>query len=68
MNKMQAIDRENAKASLSRSFGARIEKTLQFMKRFMDSLAIFIQCNPEISSLVVGGFNCVLLVSLKTSF
>lgn len=68
MDKMQAIDRENAKANLSRSFGTRIEKTLQFMKHFMDSVAICIQCNPEISSLVVGGFNCVLSVSLKTPF
>ena len=39
-----------------------VEKLLQFFENFMGSLAIFFQQSPEISSLVVGGVNCILTV------
>lgn len=53
----------NGKSLVSRSLTTRVEKVLQCVKGFMGSLAIFIQQSPEISSLVVGGVNCILTVS-----
>ena len=52
----------NGKSLISSSLTARVEKVLQCVKNFMGSLGIFIQHSPEISSLVVGGVNCVLTV------
>ena len=47
---------------ISSSHISRVEKVLQCVKSFMGSLSICIQHNPEISSLVVGGVNCILTV------
>lgn len=66
MQELKAIDEADAKASVSRSFGSRVEKILQCIKQFVGTVGIFIQYSPEISSLVVGGLNCVLLVCSKT--
>lgn len=52
----------NAKSPISSSFKDRAEKVLQCIKHFMGSLGIFIQHNPDISSLVLGGVNCILTV------
>ena len=52
----------NGKSLISSSLTARVEKVLQCVKHFMGSLGIFIQHSPEISSLVVGGVNCILTV------
>ena len=41
----------------------KVHKVLQCMQLFMGSIAICIQHHPEISSLVVGGLNCILTVS-----
>ena len=41
----------------------RVQKVLHCLKRFLESTAICIQHHPEISSLVVGGLNCILMVS-----
>ena len=41
----------------------RVRKVLKCVSHFMGSIGIFIQSNPEISSLVVGGVNCILTVS-----
>ena len=51
------------KSLISSSHISRVEKVLQCVKGFMGSLSICIQHNPEISSLVVGGVNCILTVS-----
>lgn len=66
MGRMKEIDEKNAKKSLSRTFGARIEKLLQLMNSFMNSVVICIQSNPEVSSLIVGGINCALSVSFSS--
>ena len=52
----------NSKPLISGSLTTRVEKVLQCVKAFMGSLGIFIQHSPEISSLVVGGVNCILTV------
>ena len=41
----------------------KVQKVLQCMKKFLESVAICIQQSPEISSLVVGGLHCILTVS-----
>lgn len=58
LHKMQC----NRKPTIPDSLTTRVEKVLQCVRGFMGSLAIFIQHNPEISSLVVGGVNCILTV------
>ena len=52
----------NGKSIIPSSLTTRVEKVLQCVKHFMGSLGIFIQHSPEISSLVVGGINCILTV------
>ena len=52
----------NRKRLISSSLVDRVGKVLECVKHFMGSLGIFIQHNPEISALVVGGVNCVLMV------
>ena len=61
MERLKEIQHEN-KAGISSSLTTRVERVLQCIKHFMGSLAIFIQQNPDISSLVVGGLNCILTV------
>lgn len=59
----------NKKPRIPSSFTTRVENVLQCVRCFMSSLAIFIQQSPEISSLVVGGVNCILTVStINTSY
>ena len=53
---------DDRKPLISNSLTTRVEKVLQCVNKFMSSLAIFIQQHPDISSLVVGGINCVLTV------
>lgn len=54
----------NEKSHISSSHISRVEKVLQCLQGFMGSLAICIQQSPEISSLVVGGVNCTLMVGV----
>lgn len=61
MSKIQELDEANTQNNLARTFGARIENTLQVMKRFTACVAPCVQSLPE-GSLVVGGLNCVLVV------
>ena len=42
----------------------RVQKVLNCINRFMGPLATFIQHSPEITSLVVGGLSCILLVRI----
>ena len=57
----------NKKTLVSSSLMDRVEKVLQCVKHFMGSLGIFIQHSPEISSLVVGGVNCILTVGTSST-
>ena len=57
----------NDKSLISSSRLARAEKLLQCVKHFMGSLAILIQHDPVISSLVVGGVNCLLAVCASST-
>ena len=50
------------KPRTSTSHMQKVQKVLQCVKQFLVSTAICIQHSPEISSLVVGGLNCVLTV------
>ena len=52
----------SSKSRISSSLITRVERVLQCIKHFMSSLKTFIQHSPEISSLVVGGVNCILTV------
>lgn len=63
MQKMKEMDDTHSQSSLSRSFGARIQDVLACMQHFIGSVTICIQCSPEITSLIIGGVNCILLVS-----
>ena len=58
----------NSKSLFSSSLTTRVEKVLQCVKGFMVSLGIFIQHSPEISSLAVGGVNCILTVGIFLPF
>lgn len=60
---METKNKEHASQSISRSVGTRVEKVLLCMRSFVSSVSICIQHHPDISSLVLGGFNCVLTVS-----
>ena len=42
----------------------KVQKVLQSVKQFLVSISICIQHNPEVSSLVVGGLHCILMVSI----
>ena len=42
----------------------RVQKALDCINRFMGPLATFIQQSPEISSFVVGGLSCILIVRI----
>lgn len=58
----------NGKSLISSSLTARVEKVLQCVKHFMSSLGLFIQHSPQVSSLVVGGVNCILTVSTSSAY
>lgn len=56
------------KPLISTDLTARVAKVLQCVKHFMGSLSIFIQQSPQISSLIVGGINCILTVGYITCY
>lgn len=63
MNKIRAMDGKHGQASLSRDFGARIERILHVVKAFVAVVGPCVQYSPQITSIVIGGLNCVLSVS-----
>ena len=67
MERLQEME-GNGKPLISSSLATRVEKVLQCINKFMGSLGIFIQHSPEISSLVVGGLNCILMVGTCSIF
>ena len=62
MERLQAMQCDQ-NSRISSSLTMRVRKVLKCVSHFMGSIAIFIQSNPEISALVVGGVNCILTVS-----
>ena len=63
MERLQAM--QNCQNSrVSSSLTTRVQDVLQCVKNFLGSISILIQSNPEIASLVVGGINCILTVSM----
>ena len=61
---------QQGKSRISSSHTTRtqkVQKVLQCLKQFLVSVAIGIQHHPEVSSLVVGGLNCILTVSSQNS-
>lgn len=63
MERLLAMQREQ-NSRISSSLLPRVQNVLQCVKYFMGSTVIFIQHSPEISSLVIGGLNCILTVSM----
>lgn len=61
IERLEEMER-NRKSPISSSLASRVKKVLQCVQSFMDSLKVFVQQSPEISSLVVGGVNCILTV------
>ena len=65
MDKLGALP--PAKSHLSISVMQKLQKVQQYVNQFLGSIAICIQQSLEISSLVMGGLNCILRVC-TTSF
>ena len=61
IEQLQKMQR-NRKPTISYSLTVRVEKVLQRIQCFMGLFSIFIQKSSEISSLVIGGVNCILTV------
>lgn len=64
MKKLEELQQSKSRLFISHpTLMQRVHKVLQCMKQFMGSIAICIQHQPQISSLVVGGLHCILTVS-----
>ena len=63
MEKLQKMQ-DDPGSRISSSLPPRVKNILQFVQKFMGSIGILIQHSPEISSLVVGGVNCILTVRI----
>ena len=61
---MEELRRAQHGASRISDSLTRAQKVLESVNRLMGPLAIFIQHSPEISSLVVGGLKCILMVCI----
>ena len=58
----------NGKSLISSTLTSRVEKVVRCVKGFMGSLGIFIPHGPDISLLVIGGVNCILMVGTSSTF
>lgn len=65
MNKLGSLP--PSKSHISISVMQKLKKLQQYVKQFLGSIAICIQQTLQISSLVLGGLNCILRVC-TTSF
>ena len=64
MERLRELQQRKSRTSSSHiTHMQRVQRVLHCLKRFLESTAICIQHHPEISSLVVGGFHCILTVS-----
>ena len=68
LEKLAELQQGKSHISSSHTRMQRVRKVLQCLKRFLGSIAVCIQHNPEISSLVVGGLHCILTVSTLLNF
>ena len=66
MEKIQMLHYGSSCQSSSRI--QKVKRVLECMKLFLKPIAIYSQKAPDISSFVVGGFNCILTVSTSTPF
>lgn len=58
-----SFDDEHKSSSLARKTAEPLSLFFKVLDQFMNSVSIAIQANPDISSLVVGGFRLILDVS-----
>ncbi|MCJ1344657.1 hypothetical protein MMC31_002860 [Peltigera leucophlebia] len=63
--KVRDYDRARNHDSNSRKCAEQVEKSLRILSQFLRSIAIAIQSNPEISSLIVGGVRFILDLGLN---
>jgi ankyrin repeat domain-containing protein 50 len=61
----QSCDESHQQSSAFRPQAERLSKFLELLNRFMDGVAIGIQSNPEISSIVVGAVRVVINVAVN---
>ena len=58
--RVRDYDRDWNQNSNSRKCAEQVEKSLRILNQFLRSIAIAVQSNPEISSLIVGGVRFIL--------
>ncbi|MCJ1342870.1 hypothetical protein MMC31_001059 [Peltigera leucophlebia] len=63
--KVRDYDRDYNSGSGSRKCAEQVEKSLRILDQFLGSIAIAIQSNPDISSLIVGGVRFILDLGLN---
>ena len=67
IEKLEKLQQGSRISSSHTTCKQKAQKVLRCMKQFLESVAICIQHHPEVSSLVVGGLNCILTVSFYFS-
>ena len=63
MEKIQKLHHDSS--SQSSSHIQKVKKVLECMKQLLRPIEIYSQISPDISALIVGGFNCILTVSTQ---
>ncbi|MCJ1344810.1 hypothetical protein MMC31_003013 [Peltigera leucophlebia] len=63
--KVKAYDQAHNRGSASRKCAEKVDKSLRILNQFLASIAIAIQSNPDISSLIVGGLKFILDLAVK---
>lgn len=58
--KVQDYDQAYNRGSASRKWADKVDKSLRILNQFLTSVAIAIQSNPDISSLIVGGLRLIV--------
>jgi ankyrin repeat domain-containing protein 50 len=60
LGKIREYDAQHARDSSFRPHAERLSKFLRILDRFMGGVSIGIQANPDVSSIIVGGFRVVI--------
>ena len=63
--KVKAYDQAHNRGSASRKCAEKVDKSLRILNQFLASIAIAIQSNPDLSSLIVGGLRCIVDVIIS---
>ena len=58
--KVKAYDQAHNRSSASRKCAEKVEKSFRILNQFLASIAIAIQSNPDLSSLIVGGLKFIV--------